>query len=84
MLLDEDGEEINLTESEYMELLQQTGMLQQLPPSRFSSARERRSFFNNINKKYFDDLESEKKRKIEHLRKVNFNLNKNTIKGKHH
>lgn len=78
---EEDGDEAEaLTETEYMQLLQQ-GLLGKLPPYLFQTPKEQRAFFAKKNKEYFSNLEKAKKRPIPHSRKVNFDAGKNIVKG---
>lgn len=77
---EDENETDTLTETEYMQLLQQ-GLLGKLPPYLFQTPKEQRAFFAKKNKEYFANLEKAKKRPIPHSRKVNFDANKNMVKG---
>ena len=57
------------------------GSIAGYPPYMFQTPKQQRKFFENLNKDYYVKLDAAKKRKLEHSRKVNFQLTKNTVKG---
>jgi hypothetical protein len=52
-----------------------------IPPYLLQSAKQQQIYFNKLNKEYYDNLKKAAKKAIEHKRKVNFQLKKNTVKG---
>lgn len=53
-----------------------------IPPYLLQTVKQQQIYFNRLNKEYYDNLKKAKKKAIEHKRKVNFQLKKNTVKGK--
>lgn len=52
-----------------------------LPEYYFKTPAEKKKFFNQMNKKYFDKLKKETPKKLENDKKVEFNTDKNQIRG---
>ena len=53
-----------------------------IPPYLLQTAKQQQIYFNRLNKEYYDNLKNANKKDIAHKRKVNFQLKKNTVKGK--
>jgi len=75
---EEDADELALLNSAMM--LGGNGSIAGYPPYMFQTPKQQRKFFENLNKSYYVKLDAAKKRKLEHSRKVNFQLTKNTVK----
>jgi len=62
-------------------IMQGNGTVAGYPPYMFQTPKQQRKFFEKLNTDYYVKLEAAQKRKLEHSRKVNFQLTKNTVKG---
>jgi len=61
-------------------IMQGNGTVAGYPPYMFQTPKQQRKFFEKLNTDYYVKLEAAQKRKLEHSRKVNFQLTKNTVK----
>ena len=79
---EEENEELEMLSSDGYAQLANSGLLGKLPPYLFQTPKQQKIFFNKLNQTYYSKLETQKQREIGHSRKVNFQIAKNTIKGK--
>ena len=80
--LGDDNEELELMSSDGYAQLANSGLLGKLPPYYFHTPKQQKVFFNKLNQNYIAKMENLKTRQIGHSRKVNFQMAKNTVKGR--